>query len=230
MPYKKSKSRIEFENSFLKLLSLSREISYKKVNLSYNHKNLIYQSCIVLLSSSFEEFLKTLIEDIFQNYKSRSAPLKNIPVNVRTFTLFQNQKKFYDSFNFHKDEGRIIENLNIRNSFYDIITEDSILTNHINARSITNDKKYPSPKNLKMLFNRLGIKNIFSVIDSAGGKQYELLLRSFLDVRETIAHQEFTDLTFTDVKRHYDNVNEIINRIDRALYKHICTESGSHYW
>jgi hypothetical protein len=90
--------------------------------------------------------------------------------------------------------------------------------------------KNPSPKNLKILFNRLGLKNIFNVINKLGKKDYELVLRSFLDIRETIAHQQSISLTIEDTKRNFSNIKDLIDKIDRASFSHVCKESGINYW
>lgn len=231
MPYSKSRARRDFETTHTELLSLATQISYKKVNLCYDHKNMIFQSSIILLCSALEEYLRICIDDIFYKYKTNGALLSEIPLSPRTFSLFQKQKPIYEAFIHNRDETKALEKLNISNYFlYGVINNNEILTNHIDAKSIVNDKKYPSPKNIKILFNRIGIKNLFSETNRIGRKDYELILRSFLDIRETIAHQESTDLTFEDVKRNFRNIKDLLDKLDRVIYKHICAVSGQRYW
>ena len=231
MPYSRSRARQEFENKSVELVSLARQISYKNVALSYEHKNLIFQSTIVLLCSSLEEYLRVFIEDLFFNYKSLSATISAIPVNPRTFSLFHKQRTIYEGFINNRDEFKILDRLNITNQrLYSVVDSTQTFVDHIDSKMIVNDKKYPSPKNLKILFNRIGIKSIFNETDRIGKKNYELLLRSFLDVRETIAHQESTDLTFNDVKRNFKNITDLLDKLDRASYSHICSISGQKYW
>ncbi|MFZ6012119.1 MAG: HEPN domain-containing protein [Bacteroidota bacterium] len=230
MPYRKSKARKEFEDTANQLLLLARQISYKKVTLSYDHKNLIFQSSIVLLCSSIEEFLRVFIEDLIFNYKTKSAPLSDVPTGPRTYSLFIKQRTIYEGFVQSRDEAKVLEKLNIEDPMYSILDPTTVLTYHIDPQLILKERKYPSPKNLKVLFNRLGIKQLFAALNARGKKDYELLLRSFLDIRETIAHQESASLTFTDVDRHFKNVTDFIDKVDRTLYSHICSESGEEYW
>jgi hypothetical protein len=231
MPYSKSRARTEFESKSIELVALARQISYKNVPLKYDHKNLIFQSTIVLLCSALEEYLRVFIEDLFFRYKSKNATISDTPVNSRTYTLFNNQRVIYESFINNRDEAKILEKLDVRNTYlYSLIDDTKKFTNQINAKSIVNDKKYPSPKNLKILFNRIGIKNIFGETEKLGKKNYELILRSFLDIRETIAHQESTDLTFDDVKRNFKNIMDLLDKIDRVSYRHICILSGQNFW
>lgn len=231
MPYTKSRARQEFESKSKKLVSLARQISYKNVALSYEHKNLIFQSTMVLLCSSLEEYLRVFVEDMFFSYKSQGATLSNIHVNPRTYALFHRQRAIYESYIHNRDEGKTLDKLNVTNDhLYSVVDETQTLLNQIDPKTVVNDKKYPSPKNLKILFNRIGIKNIFNETERIGRKDYELILRSFLDVRETIAHQESTDLTFEDVKRNFKNISDLLDKLDRASFKHVCHVSGQKYW
>ncbi|MBS3915235.1 MAG: hypothetical protein KG003_12115 [Bacteroidetes bacterium] len=231
MPYSRSKARREFETTYLELHSLAKQISYKNVELSYDHKNMIFQSSMVLLCSALEEYLRVFIEDMFYKYRLNGASLSEIPINPRTFSLFHKQRTIYEAFIHNRDETKVLEKLKISNaSLYAVIDDDEIFANHVDAKSIVNDKKYPSPKNIKILYNRIGIKNLFSETNRLGRKDYELILRSFLDVRETIAHQESTDLTFADVKRNFENIKDFLDKLDRTTYKHICNVSGQRFW
>lgn len=230
MPYSKSKGRNDFETLSSDLFSLAREISFRRVKLSYEHKNLVYQSCIVLLSSAVEQYLKSFIEDLFYSYRSNGATLSQLPDNSRTFALFVKHRTVYESFINNRDETKALTKLNIKDPSYAIVDNSIILTNHVDPNKIVNDRKYPSIKNIKSLYNRIGIANIFSRANSIGRKDYELLLKSFLDIRETIAHQESQNLTFDDIKRNFKNISDLIDKLDRISYKEVCKMSGSKFW
>ena len=90
--------------------------------------------------------------------------------------------------------------------------------------------KYPSVKNLKILYIRIGINDIFNEVARRGQKDYKSQLESFLSIREAIAHQEAPVMTFQDVERHLDNLIDFINKIDRVVYSHITKISGEGYW
>ena len=230
MAYSKSKARKEFESTLDELLSLSRGISYQKFKLSYAHKNLIYQSSIVLLSSAIEEYLRVFVEDLFYSYKLKNATLSQIHASSRSFSLFNNQRAFYEAFIHTRDEPKILERLDIKNSCFTVINDNETFINQVDSKKIVFDKKYPSVKNIKILYNRLGIKNVFGIINPKGGKDYAFILTSFLDIRETIAHQESTDLTFNDVKRNFFYIGELINQLDRVSYSMVCSTSGKKFW
>lgn len=230
MPYKKTRARLEFESEAKKLLSLARRISYNKVVLDYQHKNLIYQSSIVLLSSAIEEYLRIVMEDLFYNYRIKGATLSDIPENARSYALFIRQKGHFESYIFQKNELKVLDDLKVSNPLYEIVNGSAVYNSHVTALNILDGKKYPSPENVKVLYNRIGIKNIFHTIRIGSPTDYKLLLESFLDIRQTIAHQQAMNLTFTDIKRNFDNISDLINKLDRALYLHICRTSGQVFW
>lgn len=232
MSYKRSRSRVEYEGKSNDLLNLSKAISYKKNPLSYDHKNLIFQASIVLLCSCFEEYLRNFMEDLFFQYRTQCAKLAEIPANVRTYGLLIKQQEIYRNFLYKKEgEIQVINKLNVAsNDTYSLLQDDIVYNGHIEAKAILSGKKYPKYDNLKVLYHRLGITDIFDKINCRGRKDYKMDLDAFLDVRTNIAHHESTTLTIDDVKRHFKNINDIISQLDRVSFSHCCSASGHKYW
>jgi hypothetical protein len=230
MPYSKSQSRKEFEKSLNNLGELVRKVSYKSNRLPYSYKNLIYQSSIFLLSASIEEYIKRLIEDWIYQLKSQGALNKNISDETRSFFLADNLTITFKKQLYQTDEKELVKDIHIKKNFYSLINDNDLIYPWISASSILKNKKYPKPDNLITLFHRLGIQNIFHHIDKRGNKDYKALVRSFLDVRESIAHQSPPALTYSDVLRHFINIQEFISHIDRTLYSHIIKTSGPEFW
>jgi hypothetical protein len=151
MSYKRSNSRKEFEKKVDELFALAKVISFKNAKLSYEHKNLIYQSAFVLLCSSVEEYLRVFVEDLFYNYKLKCTTLSRIPINSRTYSLFHKQRIIYESFIHNRDEAKVLEKLNVSNSYlYSLTDSNIVLTDHIDSRILVNDKKSlaKKPKNI----------------------------------------------------------------------------------
>jgi hypothetical protein len=53
----------------------------------------------------------------------------------------------------------------------------------LNAKQIHTDKKYPSPDNIKRLFNRLGIDKVFDKLNAKAKADVKANLQSFNDIR-----------------------------------------------
>lgn len=97
-------------------------------------------------------------------------------------------------------------------------------------KNIWGDKKYPSVENIKTLYYRLGIDNIFNNINSKGHKSYQLLLKSFTDKREAIAHQGAISLTYNDAVEQIKSIQEFVRMLDKELCSLCCRLAGSNFW
>lgn len=230
MSYSKSRARKDFDLESSKLLKLAKKVSFRSSPLSYDHKQLINQSCIFILSARIEDYTKNLIEDLIYSYRTNSATLQKIPKNARTKALLDKQVNFYRSYYNVSDEKTLLNNISISNNFYELLDDAIILSNQINATNIIGKNKYPSIKNLKILYNRIGIQDVINELHRKARKDIKTALESFLSLRESIAHQGAPAITFNDVERHFKNINETINYLDRILYSHINKESGQEYW
>ncbi|WP_339680708.1 HEPN domain-containing protein [Cyclobacterium marinum] len=230
MSYKKSQARIDFETGTKSLKQVAKKVSYKSSPLNYDQKLLIFQSSIFLMSAKIEEYTKVLIEKIIFNYKSKNAFMSKIPVNIRTKALIDNQLVHYKNFNHNTDERKLIEKINCAKSYYEILNPDNCFSNYINSENVIATNKYPSVKNIKILYFRIGINDIFNEVAKRGRKDYKSQLESFLSIREAIAHQEAPVLTYQDVERHLDNLVDLIRKIDRVVYSHIIKSSGEIFW
>lgn len=113
MSYAKSKSRSDYENLSLKLRSLASSTDrIPSAELSYDHKNLIYQALIVLLSSAIEEYNKSVIEDWFYQLRIQNAQMHQVPVNARMYGLLHRTAPHYRNYLYKKNnEDKLIKEL-----------------------------------------------------------------------------------------------------------------------
>lgn len=230
MPYSKSRARKEFEVESAKLVKLAKKVSYKSSPLTYDHKQLINQSCIFLLSARIEDFTKNLVEDLIYSYRTNGAILRHIPKNTRTKALLDKQVHHFRNYYNSSDERTLLRNISVENIYYQIADDNVAFSTQIHASNIIGTNKYQSIKNLKILYNRIGISDITNDLNRKAKKDVKTGVESFLSLRESIAHQGAPAITFGDIERHFNNINEVINYIDRIVYSHIFKESGGIYW
>lgn len=233
MSYAKSAARQGYEGFSSKLLSLARSTEQIKVNvLTYEHKNLIYQSIVVLLSSAIEEYHKTFIEDWFFRLRASHVTMSRVPDNAKIYGLLHNTVQQYrDLLYSRENEKEILEKMvNSKQLLKKYVDDTELFDISWLAKNVWSNKKYPSVKNITILYNRLGIPNIFKVLSIIKHRDYKNPLNSFLSVRESIAHQGAGAVTFDDVKNHISFINELIYLFDKELYKHCCRVAGSVYW
>ncbi len=230
MSYKKSRSRITFEQSADALLRLSRFASLKRNGFSYDHQNLVFQSAIFRACAAIEEYLKTFSEDLLFSFKSQGAKLCDVPSNLRASSLLIRQTADFKKYIILGDEGALLKRLQPSSGIFSVCRDNDSLVNQIGLNELLGTKKYPSIKNIKVVYNRLGIADIMQAAHKRGKKDYTGRLESFLSVREAISHQLPPPLTFQDVKRHFANIAELLNQFDRIAFSHIARVSDKKYW
>lgn len=230
MPYKRSRARIDFEARSKSLRQVAKKVSYESSPLKYEQKLLIYQSTVFLMSAQLEEYTKNLIEDLLFNYESKNALMSEIPENIKTKSIIDNQLTHYKNYTHNPDERKLLKQIGCSKEYYHVLGSTNPFSNRINTNTVIATNKYPSVKNLKILYFRIGISDIFAGIARKGRKDFKIPLESFLSIREAIAHQAAPELTYLDIERHINNLDEIINYIDRVVYSHITKVSGEQYW
>ncbi len=230
MSYKKSRARVTFEANAASLLRLCRFASLKKNGFSYDHQNLIFQSAVFRVCAAIEEYLKTFSEDLLFSYTSQGAKLAQLPSNVRASNLLNRQTEIFKSYILNGDEISTLKRLQPSTNTYRVCIDGDLLVKQIGKNDILGTKKYPSLKNLKIIYNRLGIPDIMTEAHKRGKKDYTTRHESFLSVREAISHQLPPPLTFQDVNRHFENVVELLNQFDRITFSHISKISAKKFW
>ena len=93
-------------------------------------------------------------------YRRNSATLKDLPENSRALSVLLKQNNTFKNHVFNGDEAKALKSLQVNSSVFQITQDDAVFTNQLSASMIIGTKKYPSVKNIKVLINRLGIKNI----------------------------------------------------------------------
>ncbi|MBI5020506.1 MAG: hypothetical protein HZB59_03640 [Ignavibacteriales bacterium] len=230
MPYKKSICRADFEVSQNKLISSARKISLKRLNIEPSIQTQVFQSSIFLLCAMIEQYILEIHEQILFKVSNQNISFSNFPAKTRTLALLSKQMGHFRKYFHQNDERELAKQLEITQQLYSVLDNNQIYNNQFNHELIVHHNKYPSIKNLKIVFFRFGIDNIISEMNKRGKKDYELLIKSFLDVRESIAHELPPSLTHIDVRRHFHNISDSIDKIDRILFTHVKKYFGPNCW
>lgn len=233
MSYSKSNARVDFDATADYLLEKARQTERIPLTVMPQElKVLVFQAILVLLSSNVEEYHKHIIEDWFYQLRSQNARMDKVPLNTRMLGLLKRTESGVKEYLFKKTNERTsIDNFNRNKDDMFLFLNDVGLFNLSRLHStVWGDKKYPSQDNIKTLYNRIGIPNIFDRINSKAHKDYKPGLKSFTDIRESIAHTGIGSFTYEDVKNQKSFICEFIYMLDKELYCHCCTVSGSQYW
>lgn len=231
MPYRKSASRIELEEIFSELITQSRYASLKKIRLRHDLQQCVHKAVIFQASAAIEEYMKSIFEDWVFLLDKRNKTLSDVPKELATWTVGKRQMSAFKRYAFDGDESGFVKNLLNNNSSPNLLDSEIEIIKLIIQSENIRDRKYPSIKNMKAIFARFGVNDIFKSIQIRGKKDFKKILKSFTDKRTEIAHQHPSpDLTYKDVKDNLDALKHLINYLDRVLYSHVCVVSGEDCW
>lgn len=231
MAYVKSAARKDFENIYNTLLEQAVFASKQK-QLRADIIQCVYNNAIFRLSAAFEDYIKAIFEDWIDMLEKHDGCLSDLPEESVSYALLKHHENMFLQFLLNGSEGKVINEISTKKILTKkLCLEGSPVKDLIKTNQLVMDKKYPSQKNLKQLFNRFGFKDIFKDMEVKGKKDYKLLLQSFSDSRTELAHSYSSmPMSKQTVKDNINNVYEIVRVIDRVLYSHVCNKSGSRYW
>lgn len=138
----------------------------------------------------------------------------------------------YKQFIARGDEGALITKISsmFGKSHYHFAV-DTLSVPRLQGADLYKDKKYPSPKNMRRLFDRLGIPQIFVELNKSSKRDLESVLTSFNDVRTEIAHSGIPPaINDRDIKIQIANMQSFIYHLDKTFYKHVCKHTGVVSW
>lgn len=229
MPYHRSSAKRAFDGV---VTSLEKSLAHSfrtRSNLRSDILELVYQSVVFRLSAALEDYVASLINDWVYQVKHNKLPCAALPDQARSYLLVQHQKSYFTDYLVDNDEKKLLSRLKIKNSEFGLVMEGETAAPLLTI-PLTEGKKYPSVKNIKALFLRLGIENILDQVSKRIKSDAELRLKSFGDVRTAIAHQYPPSITHADVKAHLGAIKSIARAIDMIMFGHVRRISGSSCW
>lgn len=229
MAYSRSLARQDFLKNILEIQTVSRKADYKKSNVPESALEMIYQAAIFKACAYLEEYLKSIIQDWLYLVEQNGYTCAQIPNNLRLFLISKGQEGAYKAFIFQGDEKALLKKLD-KNKYTPLLNLASPVKGLLDTNLVVGDRKYPSIKNIRRLFVRIGINKIFEDMQRRYSVNHTKPLQSFLDVREAIAHQNPPNLTYADVKMHLEHLRKLVNDLDRTIYSHVVRETGLDCW
>ncbi len=232
MAYKRSQARNRFESDVDTILQAVRIAHSNQCSVTVIREHVLC-SAVVLCSARFEAY----IEDLFGGWgaaiRAQGVTTERLPRTVRAFLLNQpSVVAAYRKFIVEEDEAHLLSRLEdlLAGTHYDLAT-DGIPLPAFSVASLYSDRKYPSPRNVKRLFNRFGFPNVFHVLNRVGKRDTEALLTSFNDLRTEMAHVGMpVGLSARDIKHRIKGLKIVVGCIDRTFYSHVCTSVGPACW
>ena len=229
MPYARSLARQDFLRGTQHILQVTRQATLKKTGLPTTVTDMLFQAVIFKACAQLEEYLKDVISDWLFNAAKRKCFASSLPEDLRWFCVSQAHLAHYRQFMNTPDELRLVDALKgkVQNRLLD---DQAPIDGTLFPQSVVGDRKYPSTKNIRTLFNRIGLRNVLDLVNKRTRRNCVLMLESFLSVREAIAHQDPPALTYADVRTHTRNVQRFVDAVDHILYSHVIFHHGCDCW
>jgi len=141
-------------------------------------------------------------------------------------------EKIYKRFGFDENEASFLPALaKLLGSPHFQFSKDGEVIPAFQVMRFYTGVKYPSPKNLRRLFRRLGIDPLFSGLSAIAKRDVESLLTSFNDVRTEMAHEGMpVGLSVGDIKMRIKDIALVVGYIDRLFYNHVRKTTGPACW
>jgi len=185
-------------------------------------------SAVLLGFAAFEDYVKQGVEEIFRLAQANSVEVRRLPSSVRSHVSISVHLKRWGA----TEPDRLldqIESERVRGGF--IALEDSGLIASRFSTYLLDGVKYPKPQNLRTLFKRMGIPNVYARMDAISRTNTSNLLTSFHDVRASLAHQGMQPgWNADDIASKLDELMIVARCVDRVLWTWTCGHLGASCW
>lgn len=226
--YRCSEARNEALDRLRELKAGANAASVKSVPRSV--RDMTYQSAIFQASSTLEEYIKQIFDHWIFELKKNKLYGKNIPEQARLSYLGREMRDMFHDTKSTESEQIFAKRLGNRLDLIEFVIGESTIPPYIDGSFAYKDKKYPSPKNIRVLYSRIGCDNVFNKLSMKMKSNAELKLQAFNDLRTSIAHGNPTSITLIDVRRNLDDVALFIKHLDRISHMEFSKEFGGGVW
>lgn len=231
MPYTKSYARKEFDEAVNDFYTQARFVSLKKNSIPNDIQQCVFRNAIFQSSAALEEFIRSVLEDWIRSLSLNNKVLSDIPDELRFWSIGKCQKNIFTEYSAKNNEADLVKKLMSSAKLSSLFDPSTKVSDVIHHAEHVSDKKYPSIKNLNILFKRFGIADFFSSVNVKGKKNYKSILQSFSDIRTSIAHQYPTPvLLFADISQQIKSICNFVATIDKVMYQHVVQHSGHVCW
>lgn len=232
MAYKKSRSRVELENSFVDIKSRLRLVENRSIDPLI--RDYVIAASIFLAHAEIENFIEDIISSFANGVQAAIQKGSALPgyLQPHLFLTKSNSVKIYSGFIAQNSEKELLKAFAAAiKGFAGNMVDDSRNISPFNGKDIYGNLKYPSHDNLKKIFNRLGIENLFDELSRILKKYSKAILESLGSLRTQLAHTgTLPGVSCRDVRDRLDNAGRFVGALDRVVYSITTKKLGSSIW
>ncbi len=227
--YEKSSARVEFERSIGEIETVIRLIAPPK-RYDSDLKNYILGAAILFLSAKLENYISDLFKGICQEACQKVKSADGVPSSLLGWAFLNDgHRERSQNFVARNNEGDFIR-LTGAYLANEIISN---VANYLTPERFSgiDDKSYPSVKNVKKMYRRLGIDSIFSLLDKRLKCNTANNLKSLNSIRGSLAHSGISgNYSYGDIKDHIGKVKRIVAALDKETFYHLRSCNADSAW
>lgn len=232
MPYTKSQARKTFDSEIDKMISVIKTTFANKGILVVT-RQYVLSCCVMLGTAKIEVYIEDFIDAWVSKINATPLTSSHLPNNLKA--LYINQPFLNNGFKkliVDNSESKYFESVagQLNNDIFQL-TDLTKPIPTLDSKKIYQNKKYPSPDNINILFKRIGINKIFSELNKSAKADLKNVLTSFNDIRTTIAHDGIpVGVNDKDIIEKLKQIKNLVFHIDKILFKHINHHTTNATW
>jgi len=192
-------------------------------------RQLALQGGVVQIHAAFEEYVEDFLSGWIFKRASSGAHVRDLPARLRAWLLHIRHEGSYRSFFLQGDEKRVLDAFDKSREPMIGFVDDSYV-GRLDATDIICSEGYPSMRNLRKIFYRLGLDDLKSFMSSRIGGNAEQLVDAFSTTRTTIAHSTAGPITYRDVLAFAKRGSKIVQLLDYAFFESLVQSPNSPIW
>ncbi|MFL9898531.1 HEPN domain-containing protein [Paraburkholderia fungorum] len=232
MAYKKSRSRVELDNALKDIKSRLKLVENKLINPFI--REYVIAASIFLAHAEIENFIEDIISSFASGVQASVQKGSALPGYLQShlFLTKSNSVKIYSGFIAQNSEKELLKGFSAAiKGIAGNMVDDSRNISPFTGQDIYGKLKYPSQDNLKKIFIRLGVENLFDELSRILRKDSKAMLESLGSLRTQLAHTgTLPGVSCRDVRDRLDDAGRFVGALDRVVYSITTQQLGSNIW
>ncbi|MBY3466241.1 hypothetical protein HFN80_19975 [Rhizobium laguerreae] len=191
--------------------------------------NMVHQCAVFQTCAALETYLKLLIESWAQEIRVRALHA-HLPANTRGFLAAKRFERHFSKYVFAGEEVALSSAIATEHKNWPVLDENSILPHYFNGSILHAETAYPTLKNIKRLFARVGLDTIEHSLARLLRRDVDAMIEGFQSIRTALAHSAPPDVTLKDVRRLLEDIRALVGAIDRTFFSHVLRHGGLVCW
>lgn len=227
--YVPSNAREEFKNSLVEITETLKLIAPPK-KVDPKLKNYVLGAAILFMSAKLENYISDLFKGICQRACGEIQSADGIPAHLLGWIFLNDgHLELSRSFVARSDEGDFIK----KTGTYlqqDLLAKQGTFLKDEKFRGI-DSKSYPSVKNVKKMYRRIGIESIFTLLSKRMKVDVEGRLKSFNSIRGKLAHSGIDGaFSYGDIKAQRKSINQLVAALDKETFYFLRQSNAWKAW